>query len=84
MVVIRDQDHDYSNGAERKNNEFKTGPIEIKEGAWLASKATVLKNVTIGQNSVLGASSVAVRSIPDFQLWAGIPSGFIKNLKQEP
>jgi acetyltransferase-like isoleucine patch superfamily enzyme len=79
MVVIRDQDHkpgiiNYKNGKE----EFITGPIEIEENVWIASKATILKGVHIGKSSVIAASSVVKKNIPASEIWGGIPAQFIK------
>ncbi len=55
-------------------------PILIKENAWLGGKTIVLKGVTIGENSIIGAGSVVTKSIPDNQIWAGNPAKFIKNI----
>jgi acetyltransferase-like isoleucine patch superfamily enzyme len=61
MVVIRDQDHLIDAGNKtREIQNFNTAPVEIKENVWIASKATILKGVTIGKNSVLAASAVVI------------------------
>lgn len=46
--------------------EFDNGPIEIREGAWLAARATVLRGVTIGRNSTVGACALAYRDVDDY------------------
>ena len=58
----------------------KTAPVIIKEGAWIGGHSIVLKGVTIGEKSVIGAGSVVTRNIPDSELWAGNPAKFIKKL----
>lgn len=40
----------------------------------------VLKGVTIGKNSVVGAGSVVTKSIPDNEVWAGNPAKFIRKV----
>lgn len=44
--------------------EFDNGPIVIQDGAWVCARTTVLRGVTIGANSVIGATSVVSRDIP--------------------
>lgn len=82
MVVIRDQDHItdiFSKNTSRES--FNSAPIEIKENVWIASKATVLKGVTIGKYSVVAASAVVTKKIPAYEVWGGIPAKFIKKIK---
>lgn len=53
-------------------------PVEIKDGAWIGGGTIILPNVTIGRNSVIGASSVVTRSIPDNCVAVGNPCRPIK------
>ncbi len=59
----------------------KSAPVEIRENAFIGARSMILKGVTVGRNSVVGAGSVVVRSVPDNQVWAGNPARFIKNLE---
>lgn len=61
----------------------KTAPILIKKGAFIGAGCYILKGVTIGENSIVGAASVVSKDIPDNQVWAGNPAGFIRNLRPE-
>ncbi len=82
MVVIRDQDHITDIYAESKTREdFNIKPIEIEENVWIASKATILKGVSIGKNSVVAASAVVLKNVPSLEVWAGIPAKCIKKIK---
>lgn len=75
MVVIRDQDHDIG------FKGFKTGEIHIGENVWIASKATILRNVTIENNAIIGASSVVRNCVVESNsLYVGIPAKFKKKL----
>lgn len=79
MVVIRDQDHIMDGNSNLFTQKFQHAPILIEENVWIASKATILKGVTIGKNAVVAASAVVTQNIPPFELWGGIPAKFIKN-----
>ena len=57
-------------------------PIIIKRGAWIGAHSIILKGVTIGERSVVGAGSVVTKSIPNDELWAGNPARFIKKINR--
>ena len=44
--------------------EFDNGPIVVENGAWLCARTTVLRGVTIGANSVVGATSLVTSHVP--------------------
>jgi acetyltransferase-like isoleucine patch superfamily enzyme len=60
------------------NSNYKNSPVHIKSHAFIGAQSIILKGVTIGQNSVVGAGSVVRTSIPDNEIWAGNPAVFIK------
>lgn len=43
--------------------EFDNGPITLEPGAWVAARAVVLRGVTVGRGSVVGAAAVAHRDV---------------------
>lgn len=55
-------------------------PVVIKDNAFIGAKVIVLKGVTIGENSIIGAGSVVTRSVPDNEIWAGNPAKFIRKV----
>jgi maltose O-acetyltransferase len=55
-------------------------PIHIENAVWLGARAIVLKGVTIGEGSVVGAGAVVTRSVPPHTLVAGVPARVIKSL----
>jgi acetyltransferase-like isoleucine patch superfamily enzyme len=76
-VVIMDTDyHDLQDHA----RPGKSAPITIGDNVWLGTRVTVLKGVTIGSNSVIGAGSVVTSDIPEGSLAFGVPATVIKQL----
>jgi acetyltransferase-like isoleucine patch superfamily enzyme len=61
---------------------IKTVPVIIKRNAFIGSNCTILKGVTIGENSIVGASSVVSKNIPNNEIWGGNPARFIKKLEK--
>lgn len=58
----------------------KSAPITIEEHAWIGAGCIILKGVTIGVRSVIGAGSVVTRDIPADCIAAGNPAKVIKRL----
>jgi acetyltransferase-like isoleucine patch superfamily enzyme len=58
-------------------------PVIIEDGVWLGYGVSVLKGVTIGENSVIGAGSVVLTNIPKNVIAAGNPCRVIKPLVHE-
>lgn len=77
---ITDNDHyspDPTIGAVA-NTHVIAAPTSIGAHAWIGEKACVLKGVTIGKHSIIGAGSVVVRDVPPFSIAAGVPARVIK------
>lgn len=55
-------------------------PIVIEDNVWLGLNSLVLKGVTIGRNSVIGANSVVTKDIPANVIAAGNPCKVIREL----
>ena len=83
-TVIYDTDF-HSLHAGRRNSipesaeGVKSRPVVIHDGAFIGAHSTILKGVTIGKNSVVGAGSVVTQNIPDEQIWAGNPAVYIRD-----
>ncbi len=56
------------------------GPIYIDKNVWIGDSAIVCKGVTIGENSIIGAGSVVIQSIPPNAVAAGNPARVVKML----
>jgi len=46
-------------------------PVKIGDDAWIGFNATVLKGVTIGARSIVGAGSIVTRDVPPDSLYIG-------------
>ena len=81
-VLITDTDaHPMDYMARRNTNEgTKSAPIVIEDDVWIGAHSVVLKGVTIGARSIIGAGSVVTRSIPADCVAAGNPCRVIRRL----
>lgn len=80
-VKIYDTDFHWLN-YERRISERGgvTSPVVIKDGAFVGTHTIILKGVTVGAKSIIGAGSVVTKSIPDGEIWAGNPAHFIRKI----
>lgn len=61
----------------------KVAPVILEAGVWLATRVIVLRGVTIGKGSRIGAGSVVTRSIPAGCFAAGVPARVIRSLSED-
>jgi acetyltransferase-like isoleucine patch superfamily enzyme len=52
----------------------RAAPIDLGECVWITSDVTVLRGVTIGPHSVIGARSMVVNDVPPHSLAFGVPA----------
>jgi len=57
---------------------YSSGPVIIEDCVWIGDKVTILPNVRIGKNTIIGANSVVVKDIPGNCVAGGIPAKVIK------
>lgn len=63
-----------SHDIQSRNFTLKTAPITIGNGAWVATDCFVGPGVQIGANSVVGARSSVLRSLPAGYICLGTPA----------
>lgn len=52
-------------------------PVIVENNAVIGGGATILPGVSIGENAVVAAGSVATKDIPANEVWAGNPARFM-------
>ena len=57
--------------------------VIIEDNVWIGADVMVLKGVTIGRNSLIGARSVVVKSIPPNVIAAGNPCRVLRKLDEK-
>ena len=65
---------------ERRLEVPPSAPIVLEENVWLGSRVIVLRGVTIGAHSAIGAGSVVVDDVPSRSLAVGVPARVIRSL----
>lgn len=55
--------------------------IEVGKNCWIGAGASVLDNITIGNETIIGAGAVVTKDIPPYSIAAGIPAHVIKSRK---
>ena len=58
----------------------QTAPVTIEDDVWIGANCQILKGVTIGVRSVIGAGSVVTKSIPADCIAAGNPCKVIRRI----
>ncbi len=48
--------------------------VTLADDVWLGVGVSVMPGVFIGRGGVVGANSVVTRSVPDYEVWAGVPA----------
>lgn len=87
-TVIYDTDFHSTSRLDRKDSvtdraNANTAPVIIKKDVFVGAHTTILKGVTIGEGSIIGACSVVTRSVPANEIWAGNPAKFLRGLSED-
>ena len=60
------------------DSKIQSAPIIIEDNCFIGARSLILKGVTIGSGSVVGAGSVVVRDVPSCVIVAGNPARVIR------
>lgn len=77
---VRDSGEMFSPTESLDNHTAKCAPVVIKDHVLIGAKCIILKGVTVGEGTVIGAGSVVVKDIPANCIAAGNPCKVIKSL----
>ena len=62
-------------------SNFMTPPV-IKDGARIGGGVTILPEVTVGENAVIGGGSVVTKNVPPCSVLAGVPAKVVMTLEE--
>ncbi|WP_052259491.1 DapH/DapD/GlmU-related protein [Flavobacterium sp. KMS] len=74
-LFMRQQSEDSSY---RSIKHSDSAPIMIGDNCWIGEFARICKGVTIGNNSIVAASSVVTKDVPENAIVAGNPAKIVK------
>lgn len=79
-VAIFDSDFHELNPSRRRLGSGPVMPVVIGNNVWIGSRSIILKGVSLGDNSVIGAMSVVTKPVPPNTLVAGNPARVVRSL----
>jgi maltose O-acetyltransferase len=79
-VCIYDSDFHELDPRRRRGGQPAMAAVTLGENVFVGDRSLILKGVEIGANSVIGAGSVVVSSIPEGVIAAGNPARVIRDL----
>jgi acetyltransferase-like isoleucine patch superfamily enzyme len=81
-VLITDSDaHPIHPELRQYGQYIKSKPIVIEDDVFVGARSIILKGVTIGAGSVIGAGSIVVKDIPPMSIASGNPAKVISEIK---
>lgn len=72
-----DHDHGIKAGIQIGTQPSKKEQIVLGNDVWFGCNVIVLKGVHIGNGAVIAAGAVVTKSVPDNEIWGGVPAKFI-------
>ena len=62
------------------NPEYVTAPVIIGDNVWIGANAMIMKGVQIGSGSIIAASAVVTKDVPENCIVAGNPARVVKTI----
>lgn len=69
-----------ADGSPQTEADWKVHPTVVRKGASIGSGATILCNLSIGENAIVGAGSVVTKDVPPNAIVAGNPARVLRYL----
>jgi acetyltransferase-like isoleucine patch superfamily enzyme len=81
-VLITDSDHvvEPDGTPVTRNKRYVTRPVCIEDNCWLGQNSVILKGVTIGHDSIVGANSTVTNDVAPYSVVVGNPARVIRML----
>jgi acetyltransferase-like isoleucine patch superfamily enzyme len=68
-------------GSLQTEADWKVERTVVKKGASIGSGATILSNISIGENAIVGAGSVVTKDVPPNCIVAGNPAKLLRHIE---
>ncbi|HSV14851.1 MAG TPA: acyltransferase, partial [Tepidisphaeraceae bacterium] len=75
---ITDHDHGLDPSRPPLAQQMIAAPTRIEDWVWIGANAVILKGVTIGQRTIIGAGSVVTRDLPPNVIAVGVPARVVR------
>ena len=69
-----------TDGKLQTENDWGCEPTIVKKGASIGSSVTLLSNLAIGENAIVGAGSVVTHDVPPNTIVAGNPARVLRKI----
>lgn len=69
-------------GSLQTEKDWKVEKTVIRKGASVGSGATILANLTVGENAIVGAGSVVTKDVPANTIVAGNPARVLRKISE--
>jgi acetyltransferase-like isoleucine patch superfamily enzyme len=69
-------------GQLQSESDWQVEKTLVKKGASIGSGSTILANITIGENALVGAGSVVTKDVPANAIVAGNPARFVRYIER--
>lgn len=56
---------------------YEGAPVHIGKDVWIGCHTVILPGISIGDGAIIGAGAVVTKSVPAFEIWAGVPAKFL-------
>jgi len=60
-----------------RSEDDGTGFVTLEENVFVGVRAIILRNVTVGQNSIIAAGAVVTKDVPPNSVVGGVPAKVI-------
>ncbi len=69
-------------GELKSEEDWKVETTLVEKGASIGSGATILANVSVGQNTIIGAGSTVTKNAPPDSIVAGNPAKVLRRIEK--
>lgn len=73
-TIFVDSNHTFSKEKIIDQQSIMVKSIVVEEDVWVGSGCTVLYGVHLGKGCIIGAGAVVNKSVPAYEIWAGVPA----------